>query len=584
MEQKLVNVTIDGKTVSVPSNYTVIQAADLAGIRIPQLCYHPELTPAGACRVCLVEIEKARGLGAACVYPVADGMIVHTNTQKLRDLRRFVVELMLANHPSDCLLCQKNQNCELQKIAADLGVRDVPYKGAMRDNPKDDNNPSLVRDPNKCILCGRCIRACHERQGLDVYDFNYRGFNTIVSPAFGLGLDKVACTYCGQCAAVCPTAAITEKDDTERVFAAINDPNKYTIVQTAPSVRVALGEALGLPVGDVVTGKMVAALRKLGFKKVFDTNFSADLTIMEEGHEFLHRVTTPGSVLPMITSCSPGWINFIEEKYPDLLPHLSTAKSPQGMFGAVVKGYWYKVMGIPLESVYSVSVMPCTAKKSECIRPQLQSNPGIPDVDCVITTRELARMIKNAGIEFKDLPEEEFDSPLGESTGAAAIFGVTGGVMEAALRTVYAVLNDGKDIPGIKFQPVRGMEGIKEASVDVPVGGKTVTVKLAVAHTLKNAKILMDKVRAGTADYHFIEIMACPGGCIGGGGQPTPVNMEIRKARTEAIYSIDEASTYRQSHKNPDIIALYDKWLKEPLSETAHHYLHTHYAAQSREA
>ena len=578
MEQKLVNVTIDGKTVSVPSNYTVIQAADLAGIRIPQLCYHPELTPAGACRVCLVEIEKARGLGAACVYPVADGMIVHTNTQKLRDLRRFVVELMLANHPSDCLLCQKNQNCELQKIAADLGVRDVPYKGAMRDNPKDDNNPSLVRDPNKCILCGRCIRACHERQGLDVYDFNYRGFNTIVSPAFGLGLDKVACTYCGQCAAVCPTAAITEKDDTERVFAAINDPNKYTIVQTAPSVRVALGEALGLPVGDVVTGKMVAALRKLGFKKVFDTNFSADLTIMEEGHEFLHRVTTPGSVLPMITSCSPGWINFIEEKYPDLLPHLSTAKSPQGMFGAVVKGYWYKVMGIPLESVYSVSVMPCTAKKSECIRPQLQSNPGIPDVDCVITTRELARMIKNAGIEFKDLPEEEFDSPLGESTGAAAIFGVTGGVMEAALRTVYAVLNDGKDIPGIKFQPVRGMEGIKEASVDVPVGGKTVTVKLAVAHTLKNAKILMDKVRAGTADYHFIEIMACPGGCIGGGGNPYRDWTKVEK-RNAATYIIDaEQCPIRQSHKNPAIQEFYKDLGVKPGEEIAHKLFHTNYA------
>ena len=583
MEQQLVKVTIDGKTVSVPASYTVIEAADLAGIRIPQLCYHPELTPAGACRVCLVEIEKARGLGAACVYPVADGMIVHTNTQKLRDLRRFVVELMLANHPSDCLLCQKNQNCELQKIAADLGVREVPYKGAMRDHPMDANNPSLVRDPNKCILCGRCIRACHERQGLDVYDFNYRGFNTIVSPAFGLGLDKVACTYCGQCAAVCPTAAIVEKDDTERVFAAINDPNKYTIVQTAPSVRVALGEALGLPVGDVVTGKMVAALRKLGFKKVFDTNFSADLTIVEEGNEFIHRVLN-GGVLPMITSCSPGWINFIEEKYPDLLPHLSSAKSPQGMFGAVVKGYWYKVANVPLEQVFSVSVMPCTAKKSECIRPQLQSNPGIPDVDCVITTRELARMIKNAGIEFKDLPEEEFDSPLGESTGAAAIFGATGGVMEAALRTVYSVLNNGKDIPGIVFQPVRGMDGIKEASVDVPINGQTVTVKLAVAHTLRNAKILMDKVRAGTADYHFIEVMACPGGCIGGGGQPTPVNMEIRKARTEAIYSIDEASTYRQSHKNPDIIALYDKWLEKPLSETAHHYLHTHYAAQPREA
>ena len=579
---ELVNVTIDGKTVSVPKDYTVIQAAAVAGIRVPQLCYHPELTPFGACRVCLVEIEGARALGAACVYPVADGMIVHTNTPQIREVRKAVVELMLANHPSDCLLCQKNQHCELQQIAADLGIREVPFKGDVRDHAKDDQNPSLVRDPNKCILCGRCIRACHERQGLDVYDFNYRGFNSIVSPAFGYGLNEVTCTYCGQCAAVCPTAAITERDDTERVFKALGDKEKYCIVQTAPATRVALGEALGLPAGEIVTGKMVAALRRLGFDKVFDTDFSADLTIMEEGSEFLQRVTE-GGVLPMITSCSPGWINFIEMKYPDLLPHLSTAKSPQGMFGALTKTYWPETQGIPVEKIYSVSIMPCTAKKSECIRPQLQSNPGIPDVDAVLTTRELGRMIRNAGIDFANLPEEEYDSPLGASTGAAVIFGVTGGVMEAALRTVYAVLNEGKDIPGIIFEPVRGMEGIKEASVDVPVGGKMVTVKLAVAHTLKNAKVLMDKIRAGEADYHFIEIMACPGGCIGGGGQPQPVNQEIRAARTAATYRDDEANTLRQSHKNPDIIALYDKRLIKPLGEKSHHFLHTHYAAQPRE-
>ena len=481
---ELVKVTIDGKTVEVPSDFTVIEAAAKAGIRIPQLCYHPELAKEGACRVCVVEIVGGRGLGAACVYPVSDGMVIHTNTPKVRETRKAVVELLLANHPQDCLFCQKNQDCELQQTAADLGVREVPYTGEKRSAQKDESNPSLVRDPNKCILCGRCIRACHERQGLDVYGYINRGFRTIVGPAFNLGLDQVACTYCGQCAAVCPTAAICERDDTEKVFAALADPKKYTIVQTAPATRVALGEALGLPAGEVVTGKMVAALRRLGFDKVFDTDFTADLTIMEEGYEFLDRVTN-GGVLPMITSCSPGWINFIEIKYPDLLPHLSTAKSPQGMFGALAKTYWPETQNIPVEDIYSVSIMPCTAKKGECVRPQLQSNPGIPDVDTVLTTRELARMIKNAGIDFKNLPEEDYDSPLGTSTGAGAIFGVTGGVMEAALRTVYAVLNDGKDIPGIIFQPVRGMEGIKEASVDVPIGGKTVTVKIAVAHTLK---------------------------------------------------------------------------------------------------
>ena len=577
---ELVKVTIDGIQVEVPKNYTVIEAAALAGIRIPQLCYHPELTKEGACRVCLVEVEKARGPVAACVYPVADGMIVHTNTPLIRQTRKTIVELMLANHPQDCLTCQKNQNCELQAIAADLGIREVPFNdGEKRHSELDESNPSLVRDPNKCILCGRCIRACHERQGLDVYGYINRGFKTIVGPAFGLGLGDVPCTLCGQCAAVCPTGAIMEKDDTERVFAALADPEKYVIVQTAPSVRVALGEALGLPAGSVVTGKMVAALRRLGFDKVFDTDFSADLTIMEEGHEFLHRVLN-GGVLPMITSCSPGWINYIEQKYPDLLDHLSTAKSPQGMFGALAKTYWPETQGIPVEKIYSVSIMPCTAKKSECVRPQLQSNPGIPDVDVVLTTRELARMIKNAGIEFDRLPEEEFDSPLGESTGAAVIFGATGGVMEAALRTVYAVLNDCKDIPGVVYMPVRGMEGIKEASIEVPINGQNVTVKLAVAHTLKNAKILMDKIRAGEADYHFIEVMACPGGCIGGGGQPQPVNAEIRRLRTEAIYSVDEAKTLRQSHKNPDIIALYDKWLGKPLGEKAHHLLHTHYEKQ----
>lgn len=579
---ELVKVTIDGKTVEVPSTFTVIEAAAKVGIRIPQLCYHPELEKWGGCRVCMVEIEGARNLGAACIYPVADGMIVHTNTPKVRQTRKAVVELLLANHPQDCLFCQKNQDCELQKTAADLGIREVPYVGAKRAPKKDESNPSLVRDAAKCILCGRCVRACHERQGLDVYGFVNRGFSMLVEPSFGLGLGDVACTYCGQCAAVCPTAAICERDDTERVFAALADPKKVVVVQTAPSTRVGLGEALGMSAGSVVTGKMVAALRRLGFDKVFDTDFGADLTIMEEGNEFLDRVQN-GGVLPMITSCSPGWINFIEIKYPDLLPHLSTAKSPQGMFGAVVKTYWAETQKIDPKDIVSVSIMPCTAKKAECVRPQLQSNPGIPDVDIVLTTRELARMIKSVGIDFAALPEEEYDSPLGTATGAGHIFGVTGGVMEAALRTVYAILNEGKDIPGIIYEPVRGMEGIKEAQIDVPINGKTVTVKLAVAHTLKNAKILMDKIRKGEADYHFIEVMACPGGCIGGGGQPQPVNAEIRAARTKALYSVDERSVLRQSHKNPDIIALYKNWLGKPLGEKSHHILHTTFKQQVRE-
>lgn len=578
---ELVKVTIDGKTVTVPSDYTVIEAAAVANIRIPQLCYHSELSKEGACRVCIVEIEGARALGAACVYPVADGMIVHTNTPLVRETRKNVIELLLANHPQDCLFCQKNMNCELQTIAAELGVREVPYSGEKRKAELDQNNPSIVRDPNKCIICGRCVRACSEHQGLDVYSYVNRGFSTIVEPAFGVGLDGATCTYCGQCVAVCPTAAICEKDDTERVFSALADPNKVVIVQTAPAVRVALGEALGLSAGEVVTGKMVAALRRLGFDKVFDTDFSADLTIMEEGTEFLGRVKN-GGTLPMITSCSPGWINFIEMVYPDLLPHLSTAKSPQGMFGALAKTYWPEEQGIPAEDIYSVSIMPCTAKKAEAVRPQLQSNPGIPDIDAVITTRELGRMIKNMGIDFKDLPEEDYDSPLGTSTGAGAIFGVTGGVMEAALRTVYAVL-EGKELPGIVFSPVRGMDGIKEASVEVSMDGKPVTVKLAVAHTLSNARKLMDKVRAGEADYHFIEIMACPGGCIGGGGQPQPVNAEIRAKRMAALYSVDEAKEIRQSHLNPDIKKLYESWLGEPNGEKAHHLLHTHYKEQPRE-
>ena len=571
---EFVNMTIDGQNVSVPKNYTVLQAARMVGVHVPQLCYHPELKVEGSCRVCLVEVEGARSLVASCVYPVAEGMKVRTNTANVRETRKLIVELLLANHPEDCLSCQRNNNCELQTIAADLGIREVRFKGEKRAPHMDTSNPSLERDAQKCILCTRCVRACSERQGLDIYASTNRGFKTLVEPAFGLDLADVACTYCGQCAAVCPTASIVEKDDTQLVWDALADPTKHVIVQTAPSVRVALGEPFGLKPGNVVTGKMVAALRRLGFDRVFDTDFSADLTIMEEGHELLDRLKNKG-VLPMITSCSPGWINFIEVLYPELLPHLSTAKSPQGMFGAMVKTYYPEKMGIDPKSIFSVSVMPCTAKKAEAKRPQLCGEDGCPDVDVVITTRELARMIKEAGLDFVNLPEEKYDDPMGISSGAGLIFGSTGGGMEAALRTVFELVT-GRELPGIDFKDVRGLDGLKEATLDLD-GTK---VKIAVCHTLMQAREMMERVKAGTADYHFIEVMACPGGCISGGGQPQPINEEIRKQRMGAMYDADANMVLRKSHENPAIKELYDSWLGKPLGEKAHHLLHTHFGEQ----
>ncbi|GHV52804.1 ferredoxin [Synergistales bacterium] len=568
-----VKLTIDGREVTAPKNYTVLQAAELAGFDIPHLCYHPDLTSEGNCRVCLVEVEGARSLVASCVYPVTEGMVVRTNTPAVRETRRTVVELMLANHPEDCLVCAKNQNCELQKIAADLGVREVRFKGEKRDYPVDCSNPSLVRTPEKCILCTRCVRVCTERQGLNIYSPTFRGFKSMVQPAFGLGLGDVACSFCGQCSTVCPTGAIIEKDDTQAVWDALSDPDKHVIIQTAPSVRIGLGEAFGLDAGGILTGKMAASLRKLGFDKVFDTDFAADLTIMEEGHELLHRLKH-GGVLPMMTSCSPGWINFVETLYPEAIPHLSTAKSPQGMFGAVVKTYYAEKCNVDPSKIVSVSVMPCTAKKWEAARPQLNDS-GFRDVDIVITTRELARMIKMAGIDILSLPDEDFDAPMGISTGAGQIFGATGGVMEAALRTAYEVYT-GQTLANLDFTDVRGLEGIKEADVDL---GGGVILKVAVAHTLRNARTLVEKVLAGEAPYHFIEIMACPGGCLAGGGQPYPVNDKVRQKRMDAIYDADAHMKYRKSHENPAIIELYDTWLGKPLEEKAHHLLHTRYSA-----
>ena len=571
----MVNVTIDGRKLQAPKSATVLTAAQAAGISVPSLCYHPELRPEGACRVCVVEVEGAKSLVASCVYPVNEGMVVRTNTAAVREARKAVVELLLANHPQDCLSCQRNTNCELQTMAADLGIRKVRFDGVKKNLPLDANNPALVRDPNKCILCGRCIKACSDRQGVNVYSFAKRGFDTVVAPAFEVGLDQAPCTYCGQCASVCPTAAIVEKDDTQAVWEAISDPTKHVIVQTAPATRVALGEALGMNSGSIVTGKMVASLRRIGFDKVFDTDFTADLTIMEEGHELLHRLQNKG-VLPMVTSCSPGWVNFIELLYPDLLPHLSTAKSPQQMFGALAKTYYAEKTGIDVKNIVSVSIMPCTAKKAEAVRPEFAAN-GVQDVDYVLTTRELGRMIKESGIDFAALPAEEYDAPFGIATGAGVIFGSSGGVMEAALRTVAEVVT-GKTLESIDFKEVRGLAGIKEAAV--PIGD--LTVKIAVANTLANARIMMEKIRAGEADYHFIEIMACPGGCIGGGGQPVPVCEETRLNRIAAIYECDQGSQLRKSHENPAIKELYDTWLGKPLGEKSHHLLHTHYKAQNR--
>ncbi len=573
---EMVTLTINGQTVQAPKNATILEAARSAGIYIPTLCYHPELAPEGACRLCVVEASGARSLVASCVYPVAEGMVVKTNTPKVRAARKMVVELLLANHPKDCLSCQKSGDCELQKIAADLGLRKIRFEGGARKaHTIDGSNPCLVRDQEKCILCGRCIRVCRDVQGMNVYSFANRGFDTIVSTAFEQDLGNVVCSYCGQCASVCPTGAIVERDDTEKVWDAINDPDKIVIVQTAPSVRVAIGEELGMEPGSIVTGKMVAALRHLGFDKVFDTDFSADLTIMEEGYEFLDRLQN-GGLLPMITSCSPGWVNMIELKYPELLDHLSTAKSPQQMFGAIAKTYYPEKAGIDPAKIVSVSVMPCTAKKAEAARPEM-CDSGYRDVDIVITTRELGRMIREAGIDFKNLPEENFDSPLGTGSGAGVIFGTTGGVIEAALRTVADVLA-GENLPHVDYEEVRGMEHTREAELEI--AGKK--IKIAVVHTLKSAMEMLERVKNGTADYQFIEVMACPGGCIGGGGQPVPVNAEIRKLRRKGLFDCDRANELRKSHENPEIIELYDTWLGKPLGEKAHNLLHTHYHQQIR--
>lgn len=573
---EMVKLTIDGREVEVPKGSTILQAAKAAGVNIPTLCYHEELGVKAMCRVCVVEVVGAKTLQAACSQPATEGMVVLTNSPVARQARRMNVELLLSNHPQDCLNCIRNQRCELQTLADQLGIRQQRFAPKSKAHLKKDTSAAaLVRDPEKCILCRRCVEVCHQVQGVGaLYPIN-RGINTIIAPAGGVDLNSVACVQCGQCSLVCPVGAIYEQDHTERVWAALADPNKHVVVQTAPAIRVSIGEEMGLEPGQVTTGQMVAALRRLGFDKVFDTDFTADLTIIEEGHELLERLRD-GGTLPMITSCSPGWIKFIEHFYPDYLEHLSTCKSPQQMFGALAKTYYAEKAGVDPKDIFVVSIMPCTAKKFECGRPEM-SDSGYADVDAALTTRELGRMLREAGIQFSQLPEEEYDAPLGISTGAGVIFGATGGVMEAALRTVYEVVTK-EELPSVDFTAVRGLEGIKEAEVDL----KGTKVKVAVAHGLGNARKLMDLVKEGKADYQFIEIMCCPGGCIGGGGQPIPTNTEIRKKRIEAIYKADAGLPIRKSHENPAIKAIYEEFLEKPLGEKSHHLLHTHYTKRGK--
>ena len=567
----MVNVKINNRDVSVAPNTTILDAAKANGIDIPTLCYYPDLNINSDCRICSVEVEGARNLLTACSTPVKEGMVIRTNSSKVLNARRTITELILANHDTNCTACVKNMKCELQSLANQLGIDENRFPSVLKQQEVDDHNPSIYRNPNRCIKCGRCVDVCKDVEGTHVLETMYRGHDVEVTPKYGKYLTEEDCTFCGQCSSVCPVAAITEKDDSIRVLDALNNPNKHVIVQVAPSIRVSIGEEFGEATGGEWTGKLVTALRNLGFDRVFDTDFTADLTIIEEGHELLHRVKT-GGTLPMMTSCCPGWINYAEQHYPDMLGHLSTCKSPQQMFGSIAKTYYAQTEKIAPEDLFVVSVMPCTAKKYEAAREEMQVNENIPDVDAVLTTRELGKMVRQMGINFQELEDGEFDNPFGITTGAAAIFGATGGVMEAALRTVYEVVNE-KPLENLDFKDVRGMQGIKEAEVEL--GGAK--VRVAVAHTLKHAKQLTDQIKAGESPYAFIEVMTCPGGCIGGGGQPYGTTNQKRQERINATYQLDSEMPIRKSHENPYITEIYSKFLKEPLGERSHRLLHTHY-------
>ena len=578
-----IKMKINNREVEVEEGLTILEAAKQHGIHIPTLCYLKDVTGTGACRVCQVEIVGAPRLAAACVYPVREGLEVRTNSQKALDARRRVVELIVSNHSKDCLSCIRNTNCELQRLCQELGVREDAFKGGHTPVTLDTVSPGIVRNTSKCILCGRCVNTCQKVQGLGILGYMNRGFETKVGPVYDMSLADVNCMQCGQCINVCPVGALHEKEEIHDVIDALNDPTKHVIVQTAPAVRASLGEEFGMPIGTRVTGKMVHALKLIGFDKVYDTNFGADLTIMEEGHEFIHRVQE-GGVLPMITSCSPGWINYVEHEYPELLPNLSSCKSPHMMVGALCKSYYAKKNKIDPKDIYVVSIMPCVAKKGEKEREENLTD-GLKDVDAVLTTRELGKLIKMFGVDFKNLnDDEQFDQDLmGEYTGAGVIFGATGGVMEAALRTVVDVLTN-QDLENIDYTAVRGVEGLKEASLQV---GK-LTVNVAVAHSMAIAKPLLDEIKAGTSKYHFIEIMGCPGGCINGGGQSyisatiRNSNFDYKKARAKALYDEDTLMPVRKSHKNTQVLKLYDEFLGGPNSGKAHHLLHTHYTPKDK--
>jgi NADP-reducing hydrogenase subunit HndD len=606
----MINLTINNKKVQGTEGATILEVAKQNNILIPTMCYLEGVHTIGSCRICVVEQEGSKNLQASCITPVTEGMVLHTNSKRVRHARKILYELMLSDHPKNCLQCARNQSCDFQTLGELIQIEDSRFEGQKSKDYMDNSSPSITRDASKCILCRRCVTVCNDIQGVGILNTQFRGFSTIVSPGDELPLGQSTCTFCGQCTTICPVDALKEKDSTKAVWEALQDPNKTVIIQTAPAIRAALGEEFGHAPGKCVTGKMVSALKEMEADYVFDTNFTADLTIIEEGTELLGRLTqyfyvnnlitkeqlektgfhsskeTP--TLPMITSCSPGWINFIEHYYADQLDNLSSCKSPHMMLGALIKGFFAEKIGKAPKDMFVVSVMPCTAKKYEITRPEMV-NDGFPNVDAVITTRELARMIKDAGIDFENLPETPFDNPLGLSTGAADIFGVPGGVMEAALRTVYEIVT-GRELPFEKLHvmPIQGLERIKSTEFTIEDAKEEwsflngVTVKIATTSGLKGASILMDQIKSGESPYHFIEVMGCPGGCISGGGQPRPTNDEIRKKRIEALYCEDEHKDLRKSHENPYITQIYEEFLGKPLGHRSHELLHTTYTKKGR--